>query len=379
MDASVLELYPEILDIPRLRQRADKDATDTELAQIAHEILTKTLGELRTTDRLLAEAILAAGQFEDKSVEERKTQLNNLQYGCSENGYKHRRKPLLEDIVRRLLRAPIDQESAERIIAQSNTTGTKLDRSLMVIAEDSAGLYFAGVATLFTCSLFFAEIRGGLKDFHYPGLSEASWFHWPQVLFDRYAMFVWTTPMMLSHALESPFPEKRDSLDDEVVRPLTTLYEEAVTGRPFPLGSAELAVMEQHAHERSIGLLSDSENRHAVLDLLVPTWIRWYQRQVQYEDYIDTAPVPDIAVILHKVAMIEREVSKRVSYTQSPMIIARQRVHRSLSYFNELDDYLSPSDGRSLRRRADRFFDNIGTILAKEPLIWDNVTMKGLI
>jgi hypothetical protein len=369
IDASVLARYQVILDAPAVRRLAYAGADDSTLAAIAQRVLMRIISELPVaTDRRVGEAILAVGDFRGLLINDRKRHLDGLPDGCSPDSFKRRRKRVLEDICLRLLR-PTMEQAIEMGIEPGNSRDDHRTQALKAIARYSAEFYADGVGTMISYSLTvkrdaLADKRSGAGD-----ALLAVWREWPVRLFYSFGLFARVVPRLLDYP--------RDSAEDETVTRTATLHHEAMLLAPFAPQSAELATVEQAASEYDMGLVVVNRTSHAAADLLAPVWVTWYHQQLKDSFEATASHTPELVVLLHKAAVIVREASDsdNESATPSPLLAARQRAHRALSQFHDVDGSVPLADGLSLREHTDQLFDQTDAILAKEPLMWDNVTV----
>lgn len=108
LNANDLAGYDEILSLPRVRDRAG-GATDRSTRAAAAEALLReavaTLGDIGSTDRLIAEAMLATTEEYSGNVASRRATLAQL-HGVSDDTYRRNQKRVLRKIVSYLQAGP---------------------------------------------------------------------------------------------------------------------------------------------------------------------------------------------------------------------------------------------------------------------------------
>jgi hypothetical protein len=155
---SALTEAHELLRCSEVIRRVGLEATLAERRQAAHDALIAALASLSKRDRLIGEAILAHGDYEGNTVDQRKRILDTA-HGISERTFTRRRPTVLERIVDFLMR-PDDFDPRD-----GHTT-----LELHLQAVGAIGLVVTdALALAVTCRAyqFVSDLTNALDDAHY--------------------------------------------------------------------------------------------------------------------------------------------------------------------------------------------------------------------
>jgi hypothetical protein len=317
-------------------------------------------------------SLLAVNGFQGLAVKERLAALERMPQGCSPDGFKRRRKRVLEEIARFLLRdtamtvryAELPNETPDPGIDNYDKAATHL----IDMAAASTELYYAGLTSLFAREFFLTLIHD--KHFRYIGRHAFPGFG--EYLFDAYSEFYMTTWVGLFPQEPSLDGEQPPDFAKELGRPaydrLRQLVKQVVDCGP--LSSAKHYRL-LHVYAVSRFIVGGKARFVQTNAMYEDVWMPWYCGQFTNsivwpqagQRNLDLRQPTDIELFVGLARDIQATISSCVDPGRPIIAVARQRAHKMIAAYYEIDEWLPLIGGQSLRERADRFFDQRGILV----------------
>jgi hypothetical protein len=319
------------------------------------------------------------------------------------SGYERHKgwRPLYERVATNLL-ALVDRANAAAPYQQHRTftdesineSSDKTREHLTQLAEAATDLYFAALTSLFVADFHNRRIQDRLQvSSLYDWADAAQWLLCCYARsFTRYQTNRSSLPAQTNERLgwlaklgeeNDPFVGRREHIA------LLTFGYELEHGRKDGSSAIWLESAEGHIRERIQGLQANGIDMGWALSMLEKTprpkgdalrerWIAWYQTQfnctwTRWPPQVDQA-IPNDYLTPHAIEILAaigecylQAVTAEIDLGRPILTHARQRAHRMIGSFYDIDDWRPLGLGGSLRDYVDHFFDN-----ANKPLSCQN-------
>lgn len=369
----VLREYEVLLGCPQVRSRAGAQSGPDELAEAAARALIEAIELLPDdTDRLVAEAILAVGRFEGKSVGRRKEQVNETpEIGCSPNAFKHRRKRVLTELVRYLFRErtayvpepEVALAEAEQDPASKGSMGLRWLNRVAVLAAE---LKFRAFTARFVAQMHYEFDRR--HPYRFPETPETIWNECSKQLFRAYVEFIAGLRYAISSPELRPLPAAiLTHLPQRTFDELTDLLERTVLAGPSLARYTETLTLYANGH---LGPSDEWVER-----IFWQEWNPWFYAEVvrhKASRYRWSMQVPAAAALIEEdehsrplgvevlagqATEVESLIRPHTEYLTPVAANSRRRAMKAISFYFDFDEWLPALNGQSLRDLAESRFE----------------------